>query len=74
MAEDLSSQEQLALLTAALFAVRMFKAPVEDSFVGFPPEELASWLAGKAQERTEAADRSALDAAAILAAVAKITG
>jgi hypothetical protein len=68
------TQEKLMLLTAVLFGIRMFRSPVEDSLLNLPGDELPKWREGEAQLRAEAAERSALDAAAILAAVAKIPG
>jgi len=51
MSDD--EHNQLLLLTAALFAVRLFRD-------------------GEAQQRQESAKRAALDAQAIIAAVAKV--
>jgi hypothetical protein len=72
------TQEKLMLLTAALFAVRLFRRKDDDvalqSNVGWPAEMVPNFLEIEAAQRTEAAERSALDAAAILAAVAKIPG
>jgi len=70
MSDD-ETQERLLLLTAALFAVRLFRRD-EDSFVSLSPEQRASFETGEAMLRAEAAERSARDAAAILAAVGKV--
>lgn len=55
-------QERLLLLAALLFAVRVFRGPDRD----YHPPEYAQ------QHREANADRAALDAAAIMAAVAKL--
>jgi hypothetical protein len=63
MSDD-EAQQRLLLLTAALFAVRLFRREDEASSAFLP--------GGEDLVRAEAAERSARDAAAILAAVGKV--
>jgi hypothetical protein len=65
-------RDKLLLLTAALFAVRLFRAEPDMSISCFSPADQDKVLDGEAFEREEAARRAALDAAAILKAVAEI--
>lgn len=72
-AEKVDRQEKLLLLSAALFAVRLFRAePQKYSLAQFSGDNQPAVLNSEAIEREEAAKRSALDAAAILIAVEEV--
>jgi hypothetical protein len=64
------------MLSAALFAVRLFRLsdndPSVQPCVGWSPEIVADAKLLEKALREEAAERAALDAAAIVAAVAKV--
>jgi hypothetical protein len=68
-------ENQLLLLTAALFAVRLFREAdsVLPADIVRRPLDREWVIENQARLRAEAAERSALDAAAIMAAVDKIS-
>lgn len=66
---DRDAREKLLLLTAALFAVRLFRAPPEKVFVGATPENQAKLDAFDKMNRDAAAREAAADAEAIMVAV-----
>ncbi len=59
------------VLTAILFGIRLFKGN-EDTMLSASPEQQTTLKEWEAQSRTEAADRSALDAAAIIEAIDRV--
>lgn len=61
-------RQNLLLLTAAIFAVRVFREPHQP-----PPIDTPSGLDYAQRERERKAECAALDAQAIMAAVAKLT-
>jgi hypothetical protein len=72
MSDDLTNREKLLVLTAALFAVRVFRAapPVHYQMVNDATRLQLEEI--ERLEREADAKRAALDAAAIMAAVEKV--
>jgi hypothetical protein len=61
------------LVATALFAVRVFRAPPPTAIREFQAVDQPRILAAESMDRAELAERCALDAAAIMAAVDKLS-
>ena len=69
MNAEADARDKLLLLTAALFAVRLFRAEQDVTPLGASPETRAKLQEWEQIDREDTARRAAADAAAIMAAV-----
>jgi hypothetical protein len=72
MSQPTGERNMLLLLTAALFAVRLFRAEQDVTPLGASPETQAKIQEWEQIDREDTARRAAADAAAIMAAVSVV--